>query len=981
MSFLSDARAGGRHVRRAIRALMSLSTFLGFLLIAVVWGGSLFYLRLDREKTFDAAVAETGNLVRLFEVQVDRSIKEIDKTLLFLRTVYEQDPEGFDLPAWTTNAYHLKDLTLQIGIIDADGMLRSTNLARRAPPLDLSDREHFLVHRDTFDDKLFISKPLLGRASGKWSVQLTRRLTRPDGSFGGVLVASLDPYHLSRFFEQIDLGKNGSVTLVGLDGVIRARGSLNSKALGLNIINSEVFDHLKRQSFGHYIGSGRIDGTIRLVSYRGLQDFPLVVTVAKSMDTIFATHEANRRTVFLAAGIATALLSLVVLSGIAHEWRLLRAREAQRLSERRATEKSEQLETTFRHMSQGIVMMDARGLVKVANPRSNDLLRLGTAIVPGMVLPMADGADRIIEAEALGTKVVHRPDPETIVEIGADPMPDGGCVVTITDVTLRRRHEAALAEARDRAEAANRARAAFLAMMSHEMRTPLNGVVGMAGLLEGTALDADQRSLVGTLKRSADHLLVLIDDVLDFSKLEAGRLEIESRPFDLVDVVRSTTEMLRTKADEKGLALVVRTAGSVPARVLGDPSRLRQIVINLVGNAVKFTERGEVEVTIAGVPAGEHVAIEIAIRDTGIGIAPEDLPNLFQEFAQVDASISRRFGGTGLGLAISRKLARRMGGEVTVASRPGEGSIFTFGAEFDVAAVTTETEAVATAAAPEAPPSRVLVAEDNPTNMLVATRILQSLGHSVTGVGDGRAACEALAAESFDIVLMDVMMPGMDGLAATREIRASGGPMADVPIVVLTANALAEDYRNAVEAGADGFATKPIDRASLGRVIADTLAARASRGGEPPPPPEPPPTSERPARDRDGHPAASADGGDPAELEDGPGHDHAAALLDEQTLARLYDTVGEAIGREIVQVFLEDTARKLTELPSLPLSDLIREVHALKSSAATLGLSALSTAAARIEAEAPSLDRGRLDRSLVGLRDEFDAASTLLMSA
>jgi signal transduction histidine kinase/HPt (histidine-containing phosphotransfer) domain-containing protein/ActR/RegA family two-component response regulator len=966
-----------------MRALMSLSTFLGFLLIAVVWGGSLFYLRLDREKTFDAAVAETGNLVRLFEVQVDRSIKEIDKTLLFLRTAYEQDPEGFDLPAWTTNAYHLKDLTLQIGIIGADGMLKSTNLARHSPPLDLSDREHFLVHRDTFDDKLFISKPLLGRASGKWSVQLTRRLTRPDGSFGGVIVASLDPYHLSRFFEQIDLGNNGSVTLVGLDGVIRARGSLNAKALGLNIINSEVFDHLKRQSFGHYIGSGRIDGTIRVVSYRGLQDFPLVVTVAKSMDAIFLAHEDNRRTVFWVAGVATALLSLVVLSGIAHEWRLLRAREAQRLSERRATEKSEQLETTFRHMSQGIVMMDGRGLVKVANPRSNELLRLGTPIVPGMVLPVAEGADRIIEAETLGTKVVHRPDPDTVVEIGADPMPDGGCVVTVTDVTLRRRHEAALAEARDRAEAANRARAAFLAMMSHEMRTPLNGVVGMASLLEGTALDTDQRSLVGTLKRSADHLLVLIDDVLDFSKLEAGRLEIENRPFDLVDVVRSTTEMLRTKADEKGLALVVRTAGSVPARVLGDPSRLRQIVINLVGNAVKFTERGEVEVTIAGVPAGEHVAIEIAIRDTGIGIASEDLPNLFQEFAQVDASISRRFGGTGLGLAISRKLARRMGGDVTVASTPDEGSTFTFAAEFAVAALAAKTDVIAVAApVPEAAPCRVLVAEDNPTNMLVATRILQSLGHSVRGVEDGRAACDALAAEAFDIVLMDVMMPGMDGLAATREIRASGGPMANVPIVVLTANALAEDYRNAVEAGADGFATKPIDRISLGRVIAETLAARASRGGGEPPP------AGRTGRDRGERPSdAGANAGDRIALHEGAepdGQDHpdrTQALLDEQALTRLYDTVGEAIGREIVQVFLEDTARKLIELPSLPLSDLIREVHALKSSAATLGLSALSTAAARIEAEAPSLDRGRLDRSLVGLRDQFDAASTLLMSA
>jgi CheY-like chemotaxis protein/nitrogen-specific signal transduction histidine kinase len=411
-------------------------------------------------------------------------------------------------------------------------------------------------------------------------------------------------------------------------------------------------------------------------------------------------------------------------------------------------------------------------------------------------------------------------------------------LVTLTDISIHRRNAAVLAEARDRAEAATRARTAFLATMSHELRTPLNGVVGTIGLLEQED-DCEERALyLRTMRRSAEHLLQIIDDILDITKLEADRVGFERRPFEVAGLVRTATDLVAPRAQEKGLTIEVDLDAAVPAVLSGDAGRLRQVLVNLLGNAVKFTEAGTVTVRVdleSECLFSDVAALRIRVEDTGIGIAEEDLGHLFVKFSQLDGSITRRFGGTGLGLAISRELVEKMGGRIDVASRLGEGSTFTVVVPLEIAAAD---EVAPAPAAVEASPVTaigldVLLAEDNPTNTLVATRLLEKMGHRVVAVADGRAAVEALAAGRFDLVLMDMMMPVMDGLTATRLIRSGDRATADIPIVALTANALAEDRDAALAAGADTFVTKPVTVEKLlsALVAAMRTSAQADPGG------------------------------------------------------------------------------------------------------------------------------------------------------
>ena len=389
------------------------------------------------------------------------------------------------------------------------------------------------------------------------------------------------------------------------------------------------------------------------------------------------------------------------------------------------------------------------------------------------------------------------------------------------------------------ADGASKARSDFLAVMSHEMRTPLNGIIGVAGLLldvpPGTPMGPTERQYVNLILQSGEHLLQLVNDILDFSRLQVGRLELEETAFDVRSVVRSAIELLMSEARRKGLALTVTIADDVPVRAGGDPGRLRQVLLNLVGNAVKFTEVGAVRVEVTRVAdAGGVFRLAFAIADTGIGISADGQERLFGEFVQADSSISRRFGGSGLGLAISRQLVAKMGGAISVESRPGEGSVFRFevklrarrasdrGAGDRGAGGRSAPERVV-AEAPAAASLAILVAEDNPTNRLVVTRLLERQGHRVVTVSDGLQAVAAVQDGAFDLVLMDVMMPELDGLAATMRIRALAAPQGLVPIVGLTANTLSSDADACRQAGMDGFANKPITADRLAQVIADTL--------------------------------------------------------------------------------------------------------------------------------------------------------------
>jgi signal transduction histidine kinase/CheY-like chemotaxis protein/HPt (histidine-containing phosphotransfer) domain-containing protein len=506
-----------------------------------------------------------------------------------------------------------------------------------------------------------------------------------------------------------------------------------------------------------------------------------------------------------------------------------------------------------------------------------------------------------------------------------------------------RARTAELARAMSRAERADEAKSAFLALISHEIRTPMNGVLGMLEVLRAGRLDPEQARCLRTAHQSALSLLRMIDDLLDLSKIEAGMLELEALDFDLPALLRDTIQLWTAEARRRHLALELLAAPDIPRFVTGDPTRLRQVLSNLLSNALKFTAHGAVRVRVetSEEPADpeqgrSEIALSFTVSDTGMGIAPDARELLFTPFAQADGSIGRRFGGTGLGLAICKQLVTMMGGEITVDSAPGAGSRFTFTLPFAAAAAPASAAAAersGRARASRRYSAAVLVADDNPVNREVAGALLAAWGCVVSFAADGQGALDSVRGHRPDIVLMDCQMPQLDGLAATREIRAwerTSGQPRRLPIIGVSAAVAREQRARAGEAGMDDLIEKPLGMQAVGRMLEQWAPASARAAPEAP----------APAR-----PATSKDDGRAR------GERLRASAFDEAQVAEMRAAAGAEFAGLVARFEVSAREQILEVRAAIDRGDaqgVLRPAHKLKGAASSLGARRLARTCARL---------------------------------
>lgn len=842
--------------------------------LVLIWVVAAYEIVRSQRETEQAAELRTATQARIFAEYSRSSIKRLNELLLDVRSYWTGDWRKFS-DVVQHRQETLEDIAFQVAIIDPDGIMAFSNLAKPTDRVDLSTREHFTVHRDhPREDRLYISKPLKGKVSGKWSIQFTRPIFKQD-RFAGVIVVSVSPELFSNFAGQLHAIEGSVMAMVRDTGEIMARSPVMESRYA-QVLSSRPYLTEGGALSGNLRRRSEVDGQERILGYSKLPELGLIFLVGEPVSEALASHQQ-------------------------YLW---------------------------------------------------SVLLIGSGVSLGLTLLFYG---------------LHR---------------------SLTSLE-RLRHE--LVAEKERAETANEAKSRFLATMSHEIRTPMNGIIGMTDLLLETPLQNEQRQFLGIVKTSSLNLLNILNDVLDFSKLEAGRLEVEQIPFDLYALVSEVLKLHALPAHQKGLELVCNIQPLTPRYLTSDSGRIRQILSNLVGNAVKFTERGEVEVLVEVLdPKAKLATLVIAVRDTGIGVAPEKQQVIFDAFSQADTSTTRRFGGTGLGLSISTRLVHLLRGHISIESALAQGSTFrvelpvsvetravdhqqelavlsakriliveahrgqrniglawseAWGLQiravdsgdaavhllstpnaphFDLVLLAADAidangleviariraqphlaqlpivlmvsslvsvseadkaalgiadvlfkpvgphelmrafckalqpslpspalapprdsvETVEPAISPTTPSSsgglRVLLAEDHEVNRLLVEALMRKWGHQLVCVENGEQAVARTAHERFDLVLMDIHMPGMGGIEATRWIRVREKRAPEQPrllIVALTASALTSERELALQSGFDAYLTKPIVQSELREVFDSVSAGQlAAQAGDLPAP-------------------------------------------------------------------------------------------------------------------------------------------------
>lgn len=821
---------------------------------------SVLIKRAETEVRVNALLTEQA---RALSEEINRQFLSVDETLRIMARSWERDPARFNLEQQRADATVLSGLSRDMILVDENGIVRQSSVPE-AIGQNVSARDFVVYARrhDTPANAIFIGGATIDPIMRQWHLNFAIWLHHPDGSFAGAIAADFRISALLDVFHQAFVGTSGLVELIGLnDGRIRANLSAADADPNTDIAKTPMVAFMKGRPSGLWTGPSATDAVHRFHAFRRLPDRELTFIVAMERDEAMQpATEWQWESARYAGSIVILLLTMggLLLRGTelarargeaqAADHAMLAATNAQlQVAKAEADAKAEQLEAALGGMTDGIYMMDAQFCLVEWNARFPDLAGIPPEL-PRVGLPM----EEILRAQAnaglfgdvdsetevarrmaifrtlqFGTTERTRPDGRTI-ELRRRALPDGGFVTLYSDITEHKRVEAALREARANAESANAAKSRFVAIVSHEIRTPLNALLNTLRLLDDSALSPSQRGLVAMASQSGDALSSLINDILEMSRMEAGQLTLRSSDFELRPMLDGALEIFRGQAAARGIIMNLSVADDVPQLVSMDGGRLRQILLNLLSNAVKFAEPGNVVLAVARDWSNRKTAggLRLEVRDPGPVIAADDRARLFQPFSRLDRHDVDRTIGTGLGLSICHHLATLMGGDIgcepwSNGDAGGNAFWLTLPETVIVAPVPSATPPQA-AEIPAAdlprrrpPRTRILVVEDVRANQVIAATLLRRAGHSVDIASNGAEAIDAVQQKQYDLVFMDIFMPGMSGQEATRHIRELPGIVGQVPILALTANTAPEDEVLFLSAGMNGVVGKPVSMPEL----------------------------------------------------------------------------------------------------------------------------------------------------------------------
>ena len=672
----------GRDLLQRHRAVLALLWIAAALLLLLTWSHVYTLVSENREREIRTAERDLSNFTRLSQEHALRTFRSADQVIRFVQSRYLELGNRLDLAALIRQGVIDTEIFNQIGIIDAHGMYALSNLPSSGP-LDLSDREHFKVHVHQDSGQLFVSKPLVGRVSGKWSIQLTRRINRPDGSFGGVVVLSIDPAYFTRFYSELNLGPGGMTALYGSDGIARARRVGEQTEYGSDASRSVLFERLVHEApSGSYVQPSVVDQVERLFYYRTLPQVSMVVMAGVDMQFLMSNHEKAMHALYVQAALVSLLITALAAFLTRHLWLLRQDAQARRLAQAQLQERQEQLDAVFDISPDGFVSFDSQQRVKFVNPAFRQMTGLGTQALEGMsaqafsdwLARLCEGANPFAGIQALRSKAQKNAADavQTIelrelgqrslqVQLRLSDTASVSQILYVRDITHETEVETLKGE--------------FLATAAHELRTPMASIYGFAEVLLTHSVDAaSQQEFLQIIHKQSRLMVDILNELLDLARIEARR----GKDFKYVQITLQDllADLLKAFQCPPGRAAPRLLAPAQAITLMADPGKLRQALLNVLSNAYKYSPEGgdvvlEVQ-SLCGPDGAQQVLIRVS--DHGIGMTREQAGKVFNRFYRADTS--GRVPGTGLGMSITKEIVDHHGGSISIVSAPGEGSQF-----------------------------------------------------------------------------------------------------------------------------------------------------------------------------------------------------------------------------------------------------------------------------------------------------------------